>query len=343
VASLVQDLKTVFEALAVVHRQVSIPDPDVNVLKVAVAAFARSIPTFTGEHTLAPLQYRMKFYDHAVLKHVVPMTEELLTKGVSLAVVSSRFLEANNKVVKGCLRRLPGRRNRGQERTAICPWCRPCVGALPCLKCNALSCMGPTRRMRRCRARVSSNGVVLIRYEQKRPCRLGGCDMVVILTNQTPICHEFDDCCSYHDTTVISVWCERMRDWFPILNVWTRAKRLRDTFTGLFRATTNSKINKHYIWTDLCRIMVQLGSAPAGARYRAARGTHLRCWLMLEAVYAHASAWESVSYVVIGRWLRFKVCVPVRKLPCLRTLELVRFVSAFVGPHKRCPRVRLDP
>jgi hypothetical protein len=53
-------------------------------------------------------RYRLKFYDHAVINHIVDMSKVLKERGLSLAVVSSKFLEANNKVVKAIMRRLPG-------------------------------------------------------------------------------------------------------------------------------------------------------------------------------------------------------------------------------------------
>jgi hypothetical protein len=53
-------------------------------------------------------RYRLKFYDHAVINHSIDMSKVLKERGPSLAVVSSKFLEANNKVVKAIMRRLPG-------------------------------------------------------------------------------------------------------------------------------------------------------------------------------------------------------------------------------------------
>jgi NADH:ubiquinone oxidoreductase subunit E len=43
---------------------------------------------------------------------MVDMSKVLKEHGRSLAVVSSKFLEANNKVVKAIMRRLPGRGRR---------------------------------------------------------------------------------------------------------------------------------------------------------------------------------------------------------------------------------------
>jgi hypothetical protein len=49
----------------------------------------------------------LKIYDHAVINHIVDMRKVLNERGLSLAVVSSKFLEAN-KVVKAIMRRLSG-------------------------------------------------------------------------------------------------------------------------------------------------------------------------------------------------------------------------------------------
>lgn len=42
------------------------------------------------------------------MKHVVPVSEALQPVGLPLAVLSSKFLETNNKVAKGFMRKLPG-------------------------------------------------------------------------------------------------------------------------------------------------------------------------------------------------------------------------------------------
>jgi hypothetical protein len=50
----------------------------------------------------------MKVYDHAWLDHIVNQTKELTELHMSLALLYSRLLEANNKFAKAVLRRLPG-------------------------------------------------------------------------------------------------------------------------------------------------------------------------------------------------------------------------------------------
>jgi hypothetical protein len=106
VKNLVQDLKSTFEALAVVHQQVNKAQPNMEELKVAIDGFSTSVKSFVHAGTLKPCRYKLMFYDHALMSHAVEMSEELAKN--SLAVVSSRFLEANNKVVKAVMKRLPG-------------------------------------------------------------------------------------------------------------------------------------------------------------------------------------------------------------------------------------------
>jgi hypothetical protein len=52
--------------------------------------------------------YRIKIYDHALMRHVCRQTKKLLPLKLSIAALSSKFLEANNKVVLAMMRRLPG-------------------------------------------------------------------------------------------------------------------------------------------------------------------------------------------------------------------------------------------
>jgi hypothetical protein len=116
VGVVVRDLKGVFAALSVVHKQVSIPDPDLDAMQKASQSFASCARTFEFGGTPRPCRYRLKFYDHAVINHIVDMSKVLKERGLSLAVVSSKFLEANNKVVKAIMRRLPG----GGRHTGSC-------------------------------------------------------------------------------------------------------------------------------------------------------------------------------------------------------------------------------
>jgi hypothetical protein len=108
VRELVQELRRVFAALLEVHKQVSIPKPSMSTMRKASHEFASSVKFFEFEGTPQPCRYRLKFYDHAVIDHILDMSKLLQKQGLSLAIVSSKFLEANYKVVKAVMRRLPG-------------------------------------------------------------------------------------------------------------------------------------------------------------------------------------------------------------------------------------------
>jgi hypothetical protein len=74
--------------------------------------------------------YRMKFYDHAWLDHVVNQSKALTELHMSLDLLSSKFLEANYKFVKAVLRRLPDGGMRRANRSHL-PWCRASLIVLP--------------------------------------------------------------------------------------------------------------------------------------------------------------------------------------------------------------------
>lgn len=132
VSQLVGDLIGIFDNLSTVHKQVSIPNPDLQALRAAKTAFLSRVKTFEFEGTPAPCRYRLKFYDHAVISHVCDMSAALKEQGLSLAVVSSKFLEANNKVVKAVMRRLPGggkRRDGSYAHLPLVQGLKRCVAA----------------------------------------------------------------------------------------------------------------------------------------------------------------------------------------------------------------------
>jgi hypothetical protein len=79
---------------AELYVQLKSSDPDVEVVQHTVAKFRSAVCAFTHR---PPCAYRMKFYDHAWLEHVVNQTKELTELLMSLALLSSKFLEANNR------------------------------------------------------------------------------------------------------------------------------------------------------------------------------------------------------------------------------------------------------
>lgn len=82
-----------------IFQQLNLPTPDADVLKAAVEDFSGAVKTFTG-HTMPPCAYKLKVYDHAFIEHVVEQTEKLMELGLSLSLLSSKFLEASNKTAK---------------------------------------------------------------------------------------------------------------------------------------------------------------------------------------------------------------------------------------------------
>jgi hypothetical protein len=118
---IVHELRACLEALAVVHQQVSIARPDIGVLEAAVKNFKGSLLFFFSPATPAPCRYTPKFYDHAILDHIVDQCKQLSKYGLLLAMLSSKFLEANNNIVKAVLRRLPGGGQRREGSHAHLP------------------------------------------------------------------------------------------------------------------------------------------------------------------------------------------------------------------------------
>jgi hypothetical protein len=119
------------DKLSTVHKQVSIPNPDLQALRAAQMAFLSRVESVEG--TPAPCRYRLKFHDHTVISHVCDMSAALKEQGLSLAVVSSKFLEAKNKVVKAVMRRLPGggkRRDGSYAHLPLVQGLKRCVAAL---------------------------------------------------------------------------------------------------------------------------------------------------------------------------------------------------------------------
>jgi hypothetical protein len=74
----------------------------------------------------------MKFYYHAWLDHKVNQTKELTELHMSLGMLFSELLEANNKFAKAVLRRLPG----GGMRKAKMSYLPLVHGFLKCIACS---------------------------------------------------------------------------------------------------------------------------------------------------------------------------------------------------------------
>jgi hypothetical protein len=82
-------------------------------MKKAVNEYRSAFSTFEFElpgTTPKPCFMKHSFYDHVNLDHLVEQTELLHQMGLSHAVLSSRWLESNNRPAKAHTRMLPGGR-----------------------------------------------------------------------------------------------------------------------------------------------------------------------------------------------------------------------------------------
>jgi hypothetical protein len=95
------------------------------------AKFRAAVRTLAN-NSMPPCGYRMKFYDHAWLEHIVNQTKELTELHMSLALLSTKLLEAKNKFVKAVLRWLPGRGTRKAKMSYL-------QGFLKCIACSYCS------------------------------------------------------------------------------------------------------------------------------------------------------------------------------------------------------------
>lgn len=98
---------SVLRGLAVVHRAVDSAAPRMNELEAALPALLASQKWF-HEHAWLPVRVSEKFYDHAVRHHLIDQLKRLSEKQLSLASLSSRFLEHLNKTVKKIVAPLHG-------------------------------------------------------------------------------------------------------------------------------------------------------------------------------------------------------------------------------------------
>jgi hypothetical protein len=130
-------IKDIFKALSTMHREITRHTPDLKAMEKAAKQFEDSSQELVCEGVLASFAYRMKFYDHALMRHVCRQTKKLLALKLSLAVLSSNFLKAN-KVAEAVMRRLPGGevRQPGGEHLPLVQGFKRCyaVSSVVCLQ-----------------------------------------------------------------------------------------------------------------------------------------------------------------------------------------------------------------
>lgn len=114
VGAVVRALLDVWDALRDIHAEVNAHPANIDKVKLAVQKMRSALATLALPTDATPKPCRMKplFYEHAILEHLVDQLEELAELGLSLGVLSSRFLEANNRIVKRLAATLRG---GGQE------------------------------------------------------------------------------------------------------------------------------------------------------------------------------------------------------------------------------------
>jgi hypothetical protein len=103
----VDNLKEMWRCWSIVHSAVSKPDRDVDRLANAIRSLASAFDYFYN-HPYPPLRTTLKWYEHVTFSHLMPQLVMLKRKGLSLAAMSSKYLEALNKITKRILRSLPG-------------------------------------------------------------------------------------------------------------------------------------------------------------------------------------------------------------------------------------------
>jgi hypothetical protein len=92
VGHIVTNLRHIFRAPSVMHCELNKPNPYLQVMEQARAKFEACSKTLVCERVLAPFAYKIKFYDHALMRHACMQTEKVLALQLSLAVLSSIFL-----------------------------------------------------------------------------------------------------------------------------------------------------------------------------------------------------------------------------------------------------------
>ena len=100
-------LQTLFFRLRKVHHLLQDPNACPQAAEDATIKL-REVQAWFTKHELAPFRTTVKWYDHAIEDHLVMQMTRLQQRGLSIAALSSKYLEALNKTVKGIMKRLPG-------------------------------------------------------------------------------------------------------------------------------------------------------------------------------------------------------------------------------------------
>jgi hypothetical protein len=67
--------KDIFKALSTMHREINRHTPDLKTVEKEAEQFEESSQEFVCEGALSPFAYRIKIYDHALMRHVCRQTK----------------------------------------------------------------------------------------------------------------------------------------------------------------------------------------------------------------------------------------------------------------------------
>jgi hypothetical protein len=107
----IRDLLKGWKAVSMLHSLVNTHPSKPAEMKKAVKEYRSAFSTFEFElpgATPKACLMKRRFYDHATLDHLVEQAERLHQMGFSHGVMSSRWLEGNNRPAKAHARMLPG-------------------------------------------------------------------------------------------------------------------------------------------------------------------------------------------------------------------------------------------
>jgi hypothetical protein len=96
------------DALAIVSSQLNRAPANMDTLADAIERFANLRQFFLAEDTPLPCRYSERWYDHALVAHVLDQERSLQSLGLSLSMVSSRCVELQNAPIHAISRSLPG-------------------------------------------------------------------------------------------------------------------------------------------------------------------------------------------------------------------------------------------
>lgn len=113
----VTTLPVLWDAISTCHAQLNSPAASLNCNKLAsgIEQFRDAAYSFVEGKSVRnpkpvpkPFRYVLKAYDHILISHMLDEAIKLKRLGLAPVVMSSRFIEANNKNIKAMSRSLPG-------------------------------------------------------------------------------------------------------------------------------------------------------------------------------------------------------------------------------------------